>query len=468
MKYKEAILQRWEKRAELFRFRCLRWIESHLSKNLSIVIIAVLVGIFTGCAAGVLKRLVHFFNSLALTGVKLGHPNYRFLVLPLAGVLLTSVYQRYVAGLKFGRCTYLIKRDLNSNNFLLDPLMIFNPIIGCSLTMGFGATGGTEGPTALSGASIGSTLGQWFRLPDQWVKIFFAIGAGAGIAAIFKAPIGGVLFTLEVLQMQMSTISVLSLVLASLISSSTAYVMSDYTFDIYFDRHMAIDMTLLGWVALFGLFCGLYSIYYSYMEHKAGVWFRSIRNPWSAALLTGGLLSLAVFFFPALFGEGFGIITPLVNNADTEFIKGSLFEAHKSAMWVLGGVAVMMLIKSPLVAASYSGGGVAGEFVPAFFTGALAGFMFATIANMIFGVHLPIWYFALIGMGCVMAGAIHAPLMAIFILCETTNTFGYIFPYLIAISITYATVKIITPHSKGVGPHHDDLGALWGQGPKRL
>lgn len=211
------------------RIGYLRWQNTHLPQSVVLILIALVLGVFTGVSAAVLKRLVKMLNELVWIDVKLASPEIRFLIWPFVGILATSVFQRYVARCDVSRGTRIIRRDLDSGHYRLSPYTIFNPVLGCSLTMGLGATGGTEGPTALSGAAIGSNVGRWFGLSDAWLRLLVGIGAAAGIAAIFKSPIGGVLFTLEVLQMQLTSLSILALFIACLFAACTSYLLSDFT-----------------------------------------------------------------------------------------------------------------------------------------------------------------------------------------------------------------------------------------------
>ena len=457
---KLSISDKTVRMARAFRLRYLRWQNRHVPENIVLILIAIIIGILTGIAAAVLKRLVMLFNDLILLGVHMESFNIRFLIWPLVGILLTSIFQRYVVKGNLSQGTRIIRQDLDSRHYRLKPTVIFNSLLGCSLTMGLGASGGTEGPTALSGSAIASNVGQWFGLSRSWLRLLVGIGAGAGISAIFKSPIGGVLFTLEVLQMELTSLSVLALIISCLFASATAFFLSDFTFDIFFIKQMPMDPHTLGWVALLGLFCGLYSIYYNYTKNYAMKLFEAIKNPWVGAVVTGLVLSVCIFMFPALFGEGFGLITSLVNDAPVSLNSSGIFADKSGVLWTFIALGAILLLKGVLVSASCGNGGVAGDFVPTFFAGGIAGFLFATLVNHFCGLHLPVWYFSLIGMGCVMAGSIHAPLMAIFILCETTNTFAYIFPYLLAISVCYATVKIITPKSWYGSMGHDDIMAL--------
>ena len=331
------------------RIGYLRWQNTHLPQSVVLILIALVLGVFTGISAAVLKRLVKMLNELVWVDVKLASPEIRFLIWPFVGILATSVFQRYVARCDVSRGTRIIRRDLDSGHYRLSPYTIFNPVLGCSLTMGLGATGGTEGPTALSGAAIGSNVGRWFGLSDAWLRLLVGIGAAAGIAAIFKSPIGGVLFTLEVLQMQLTSLSILALFIACLFAACTSYLLSDFTFDIFFIRETAMDPHTLGWVAVLGVFCGLYSIYYNYSKIHATTLFSSIRNPWIGAVATGLSLSLGAFLFPALFGEGFDLITELVNGESVSFTASGLFAGHHGRLWLYAAIACILLLKGDVL-----------------------------------------------------------------------------------------------------------------------
>lgn len=462
MKQRYASLTHKLQRGALgWHIRVLRWTNAHISQNLLVIIIALIIGIVAGAMADVLKRLIKFFNELALDGVHIDEPNIRLLIWPLAGILITSIFQRYVVRKNISHGTKIIREDLARHNYRMSPYTIFNPVFGCSLTIGSGASGGSEGPSALSGAAFGSVVARWFRLSEPWQRILLGIGGGAGIAAIFKSPMGGALFTLEILQMQISTVAVLALITSCLFASATAYLLSGFTFDIHFAQYMPPNPSTLGWVALLGIFCGIYSVYYNISKQRAGKLFLAIKNPWLAAIATGGVLSIGVFMFPVLFGEGFNLITHVVNGEQHSYTAMGLFAGQSGIKWFFIGMCAVLLLKGVLVSASFCGGGIAGDFVPTIFAGCVAGHLFSATLNIWLGLQLPTWYFALIGMGAVMGGTLHAPLMAIFIICETTNTYAYLLPYIIAVLLSYFTVKLLTPKALKDTTAHDDLKSLW-------
>ena len=446
MKRAPTPMERLRRNAEARKIRFLRWQARHLSQSTLMIIVSFVIGISAGLAATTLKCGVSSLSRLCHLGTDIFAVNWRYLWLPLFGILLTSFYQHRLCGYSFARGTYILGYDLLHRQYRLSPFTVFNPLIGCSLTMGMGASAGTEGPVALSAAAIGSNLGRWFGLSNSWLRIFVGVGAGAGIAAIFTAPVAGVLYSIEVLQMEITTFPLVGLIIACVTAAVTVFMLTGMSIDIPFDNSLVFEPRLMGWVVLFGFICGLYSIYYNYTKMTSFRLFSRIGNPLIAALATGGLLSIGVTMFPVLYGTGGGTMTDILNGRYFSFTAGGIFTVEWETLgWALTGAGAVLLLKGVLVAASYSGGGVAGEFVPTLFAGCVLGWLFGTGCNAWLGTELPPWFFALLGMGAVMGGCIHAPVMAFFVVVETTNTFSFIVAYFVVIVVAYVTVKVLTP-----------------------
>ena len=410
------------------------------------IFVAFAIGVGAGLAATLLNAGVHYLFDLSTSGADQAQINYRYLWIPLVGICLTSIYQNVITRDNVARGTYQIKVRMLNGKWKITPFTIFNPLVGCSLTVGLGASSGTEGPVALSSAALGSNIGRWCGFSAPWVRIMAGVGAAAGIAAIFKAPVAGVLYALEVLQMSISTFPLVGLIIACVTAATTVYLLTDMSFDIPFSNAMHFDVSLIGWVILFGLFCGFYSMYYNYTKMRAFHYFSGIKSKVAAAVATGLLLSAGAFLFPALFSTGGVTIDAILNGDPFSYTSGGLFSGQGSGMrWMLLGAVGVLLLKGVLVAASHSGGGVSGEFVPTLFAGCVAGWLFASGLNYFTGTHLPVWFFALLGMAAVMAGSIHAPVMAFFVLVETTDTYSFMVSYFAVIIVAYATVKILTP-----------------------
>ena len=281
-----------------------------------------------------------------------------------------------------------------------------------SVTIGFGGSVGAEGPIVFTGAAIGSNIGQLFRMSPRTLMILVGCGAAAGIAGIFKAPIAGMLFTLEVLMLDLTAVSVMPLLIASITSATMAYM---------FTRAMNM------------------------MEN----FFHRFKNPWTKTLIGCLILSALVFIFPPLYGEGYGSIIGLLNGDPSSIVNGSLFYGDRNQVWfIILFIALIILTKAFATSATNGAGGVGGTFAPSLYVGCMAGFLFAYVANLIgFDTALSTKNFALIGMAGVMSGVMHAPLMAIFLTAELTGGYDLFLPLLIVSTISYGTIKIFEPYS---------------------
>lgn len=383
-------------------------------------------------------------------------------VLPVCGILLAVLYQKYVVRGPLEHGTERLSRDLAAHRYGLKAGLCIHPLLASTITLGFGGSAGAEGPIAFAGAAMGSNLARICGVSRQMQRILVGCGAGAGIAGIFKAPVAGILFTLEVLKLKLTTLSVLALTVAALSGAITCYVLTGFSFDVKFLPDSFFDPHTLGWVALLGLFCGLYSVYYGSIAEWLERTFKRISNRWLRALAGGAIVGVCVLLFPAFYGEGYGAVTQLINGITDRFFDGSFFveDVHSTTDILLMGAAVLML-KVFATIASNSAGGVAGDFTPTVFAGAFAGFVFAAAMNALFDAHLPVGLFCLFGAAGAFSGIIHAPLMAIFLVAEIVgNGYGYILPLAVTASISYAVVKILAPASRYKVGNHDDLAAL--------
>lgn len=438
------------------------YIIGHLTLNARFVLLSFAIGITAGVGTMAMKYFIKKITGVLMSTVTESGANWELLVYPIAGVVLT-----------YAICKYLMKRNLeggvertrhvlSSRQYYMPPELCYDSIIAASLTLGFGGSAGAEAPIAYTGAAIGSNIARIFGLTPAHVRAAIAIGAGAGIAAIFISPIGGALFTLEVMQVQMTSLGVISLVLACIVAAMTCYWGTGFNFDIDFTVSNAFDPTHIGWMVLLGILCGLYSIYYSYMKDRNDQRLKKIKNGWIKALVAGGTLSIMIFLLPSLYGDGYNILAKAINNQDvTTLLHSPLHALAEHHSWIpIAAIGVVLLIKSTLVSATVSGGAVAGEFAPTLFAGGLAGYLFAYLANTFLGCHLPVQNFALIGMAAVMAGVIHAPLMAIFITVEMSCSYVYMLGVFITAFTSYLVVKIFTPNSVWRSAVHDDVAAL--------
>ena len=410
-------------------------------KRLLIAVVA--IGVATGLATFIMKEAIKWIGKLASIGMHSDGSNYVLLALPIVGILLAMVYQRYFLKEDLSHGTAMIKQDLQTGQYNLRSSLMYSNIVGCSVTIGLGGSAGAEGPSAYTGAAIASNFARWLNLDDRWLRLLIGIGAGAGIAGIFKSPVGGALFTLEVLGLELSTFPVIALVAACLISSCTALAFGGFSFDLKFVDYISFNPSNVIWMCVLGLFCGIYSIYYNTTKQWMGSFLNKLSNPWFRAILGGMFLSAAIFFFPSLFGEGYTIVDKLINLRPSELLSYSPFYTGLSTAGLLMIItAGVLLLKGMMVAATINGGGVAGDFAPTLFAGCLAGYLFGMMMNTWFGFSLPVENYALLGMAGVMTGTIKAPLMAIFITAEMSNSYQFMFGFLIVATVSYGVVKL--------------------------
>ncbi|MDE6033972.1 MAG: chloride channel protein [Muribaculaceae bacterium] len=392
-------------------------------------------GVAIGVAAWFLKWLVGVITSAVMGDMDITKTNFWLIIAGFFGIVLTVVMVKYIIRQPLEHSTEKIKQIIGpQGNGVISPTIMYAPILASSLTLGFGGSAGSEGPIAYTGAAIGSNMGRWFGLSRDQLVMCTACGAGAGIAAIFKSPVGGMFFTLEVLRMQIGLMPLLMLAAMCIISSMTAYLLSGQTPDMTLWTHPQMPLDKLPLILLLGLFCGLYGAYY----YRTGQWTQQLftrlktKNIWLGAITSGLLLGVLLFLFPALYGEGYGILGKMANSDPREVISGSvmtLFTAHKYLLpLTLVGV---MALKSIAAYASNSGGGVAGDFAPTLFAGGIAGLLFAQLTSM------PVPLAVVCGMGAVMASATRAPLMAIFITVEMTTQQQLLLPVSIAAGLAY-------------------------------
>lgn len=443
-----------------------RWrrVIGELPNPLVVIVAAMLLGAGAGALSELMKYLL--LRLLKVWSEYLTVPSFswRLLYIPVAGTLFAFIYQRYVARESYAHGTDKLIRLLRnpSSGYRMRPGGILNSILCCVSTVGFGASAGSEGPAAYSGAALGSNMGRLLRFSPSWMRIFVGIGAGAGIAGIFKAPIGGALYTLEVLELPLTTVPVVALVLACVTASSTAFLLSGETFDISLTEALALEPIQLGWMGLLGVVCGLYGLWYIWSKNSVARLFARIEKRWAAPLISGILTGIVLLCIPALFGEGGGVMLAIVDNGIPAAFSHGLFpfiSVHETNFLIVAGI--ILLIKGGLVAAANYGGGVAGEMVPALFIGCIAGWLFGTLLGMIPGITVSPWYMALAGMGGMLAVSTHAPLMAAFIICECTGTLQMLPAYLVCVLVSYGVLKLCRPASVWINGDRDDLIDLY-------
>ncbi len=428
--------------------KLLVWRERHIKEKTFVIILALAVGILGGIAALVLKWLIHAISGFLTAHMSISQGNYLYLLLPLVGILITSLYVKYVVRDNISHGVTRVLYALSQNKSRLKKHNTYTSVLASSITIGFGGSVGAEGPIVYTGAAIGSNLGRVFRMSPRILMILVGCGAAAGIAGIFKAPIAGMLFTIEVLMIDLTTVSVMPLLIASITAATVAYVFTGYDVEFFFVQSEPFQTWKIPYVIIMGVFLGFVSLYFTRSMNMMENIFRKLHTPWKKIMVGGVILALLVFLFPPLYGEGYTAITHLLNNNASTIVNNSIFyDDRTNVWWILGFIGALVFLKAFATSATNGGGGVGGTFAPSLFVGCMAGYFFAFGLNTLFDLDLPCRNFALMGMAGVMSGVMHAPLMGIFLTAELTGGYDLFLPLLMASTISYGTIKMFEPYS---------------------
>ena len=431
--------------------KVIRWRNEHVSDKQMTIVLAFFIGFFASVAAFILHWIIREIQILLTEGFTITSYNWLYLVFPVIGIYLTSLFVRYVVKDNISHGITRILYAISSKRSRLRGHNCWSSVIASAITIGFGGSVGAEAPIVLTGSAIGSNLGQLFKMDNRQLMLLVGCGASAAIAGIFKAPIAGLVFTLEVLMVDLSMASLLPILTSSVTATCFTYIFvgSDALFTFHLDSEWLIERVPA--TILLGLFCGFISLYFIRTMNACESVFAKLKNNRYGKLALGGIvLSLLIFFFPSLYGEGYQAINILLNGkteADwNSIMNNSLFYGNSRLLLVY--IALVLLTKVFATSATNGGGGCGGTFAPSLFIGAFSGFLFARLWNLHqVSVYIPEKNFALLGMAGVMAGVMHAPLTGIFLIAEITGGYQLFIPLIIVSVCAVITISIFEPHS---------------------
>ena len=427
------------------------WRVEHVSDRMFLIILALIVGFFAAVAAYTLHSIINLIVALLTSSFSKSSANWLYLVYPVVGIYLTSLFVRYIVRDNISHGITRILWAISSNKSRLKSHNCWSSVIASAITIGFGGSVGAEAPIVLTGSAIGSNLGQLFHLDRKTLMTLVGCGAAGAIAGIFKAPIAGLVFTLEVLLIDMTMSSLLPILVSCVTATCFTYIFSGDAalFTFHLDNEWGVQR--IPACLLLGITCGLVSLYFiRAMGFAEGIFARYKDRPYLRLAIGGSMLSLLIFLFPALFGEGYSSINLLLNGkteADwNQILNNSLF-AGQAAM-LIPYLAMVLLFKVFATSATNGGGGCGGTFAPSLFIGCFTGFLFSRLWNLEqVGVYVPEKNFALMGMAGVMSGVMHAPLTGIFLIAELTGGYSLLLPLMIVSVSSYLTIIIFEPHS---------------------
>ena len=444
----------------------------HVSDRVFLLVLSVLVGLLSGLAAVLLKTLVHVTNRWLL---QFNIPtfvggNLLILLYPAIGILLTILFVRYVVKGDIGHGLPSVLLSLSRGGGVLPVRNMYSSMVASTLTVAFGGSVGLEAPIASTGSAIGSNVGRFFRLSAHDVKMLLGCGAAGAIAGIFKAPIAGVLFVIEVFMFDMTATAILPLMLSAVSASTVAYFLMGSELQFAFRVVGEVGLSQIPYYIVLGIFCAAVSLYFLRITDRVEEWFSRRRGQATRAVVGSVALGLLIFLFPPLFGEGYSFLTELLNGSDELLFDHSVFAPFKDNHWiVLAYILILILTKAVATATTIGCGGVGGTFGPSLIIGGMAGYFVCMLSNQIGLPEQSTANFALVGMAAVMTGVMHAPFMAIFLIAEITGGYALMVPLLVASSVTYLCVSPFEKHSiyarklaeKGDLMTHDKDRSAW-------
>ena len=428
----------------------LRWRRRHFSDNSFVLLISFVVGIFAALAGLLLKWIIGQIEDLLTHEFVVTGANWLYLVYPVIGIWLTMLFIKYIVRDDIGHGVTKILFAIARKQSRIRPHNTWSSIAASALTIGFGGSVGAEAPIVLTGSAIGSSLGQLCRLSNKYMMLLVGCGAAGAIAGIFKAPIAGLVFVLEVLMLDLTMTSLLPLLVTSVTAVGLTFAVSGTNPIFEFHLQDAFTVNRIPAYLALGIVCGLVALYFTRtMNFLEGI-FRKLQGRYKKFLLGAAMLSLLIYLFPSLYGEGYDLITLLLNgNGQADWdtaMDRSLFYGSNHLLIYLFLIVVFKVFAST---ATNGGGGCGGIFAPSLFLGCICGFIFCRLWNMydVLGIDIPERNFAMLGMCGLMSGVMHAPLTGIFLIAELTGGYALFMPLMIVATGSYLTIKYFEPHS---------------------
>jgi CIC family chloride channel protein len=371
-----------------------------------------------------------------------------YLVYPAVGIIIASLFVRYIVKDNISEGVTRVLYAMSKRSSRIKPHNMWTSLVGGATTIGFGGSVGPEAPIVLTGAAIGSNVGRALRLNYKQSTLLLCCGAGAAVAAIFKAPIAGLVFVLEILMLEMTAASIIPLLLATIAGTTLAFALRGFDPIIAVNVPDVFKIANLPMYAVLGLACGLVAYYFTSVNGAIVRFFGRFERIWQKWLVGGAILGVLLFLFPPLYGEGYEALGELMKGRVDTLFDNSLFYKYRAIPWAMIAFLVAALfLKVVATATTNAAGGVGGTFAPSLFVGAFTGAAIAFLCNYLFGMQLPLVSFTLVGMAGVMAGVMKAPLTSIFLIAELSNGYGLFIPLMVTTAISFMIDYWLDPDS---------------------
>ena len=426
----------------------------HLTRRLSnsqmMMLLAVVVGVLAGLGTYFFEVLLYAIKNGLTRWFPVDSAHFLYLIYPVVGIILASLFVRYIVRDNISEGVTRVLYAMSSRNSRIAPHNCWTSVVGGATTIGFGGSVGPEAPIVLTGAAIGSNIGRLARLNYKHTTLMLCCGAGAALAAIFKAPITGVVFVLEILMLDITAGSVIPLLISSITATTMAFMLRgfDPILAVTLAPEDAFELWQIPLFILLGVCCGLMAWYFTTMNARVVNFFGRFDRQYKKWIVGGTVLGILIFIFPPLYGEGYEGFTSLMHGDAQQLFDSSLFYRFRNIDWVvILFVIATMFFKVIAMASTNAAGGVGGTFAPSLFVGAFTGASMALVCNALFHWNVPVASFTLVGMAGVMAGVMNAPLTSIFLIAELSSGYGLFIPLMITACISFAVNYYLDPDS---------------------
>ena len=432
-----------EKQKLGFVDRFTEWRERHISHRQFVLVLSLLVGVISALAAYLLHHLIHFIQHLLTGGFDPHTFNWLYLVYPVIGVFITGLFIRKVVRDDISHGVTKVLYAISCRKGKIRSHNTWSSMIASGITIGFGGSVGAESPIVMTGSAIGSNLGSFFRMEKKVMLLLIGCGAAGAVSGIFKAPITGLVFVIEVLMIDLTMSSLLPLLISSVTAATLSYALMGTGTMFKFTAEV-FDLSRVPYVLLLGVICGLVSLYFTKVTVGVERFFKRFKSPYTRLLIGASALSVLIFLFPPLYGEGYDTIKQLIDGSSETsemILEKSLFSSHTNLLLLF--MFLIVVFKAFASTVTNCAGGCGGIFAPSLFLGCVTGYLFASLCNKAgWGVGVIEENFALFGMAAIMSGVFHAPLTGVFLIAELTGGYDLFLPLMMVSVSSYLTVRL--------------------------
>ena len=420
---------------------------NEMPESNKMLLLALIVGLCSGLAAVILKYAIHYVSLFLKSWFNGSSESWLYLVYPGLGMLVSFLFVRYIVKDNISHGVTKVLKAVAKHESKIKGHNVWSSLVSSSLTIGFGGSVGAEAPIVYTGAAIGSNLAQKLGLSYKNMTILLGCGAAGAVAGIFKAPLAGILFTLEILMFNISMTSIVPLLVSAVTATTVSFIFLGESV-VFTNSIQAFNIRNIPFYIILGVVCGAFSLYFMrttlFMEDKI----RLIKRPYLRWMISALSLGLLIFLFPPLYGEGYDSLTSLLNNNTEQAIGNTIFGDILTNPWAIPiFFLAVLIIKVLAMSLTNAGGGVGGTFGPTLIVGGLVGFVFSRFVNLAGGYDIPEANFTLVGMAGLMAGVMQAPMTAIFLIAEITGGYVLLLPLIIASVVSFATMRRFETYS---------------------